>query len=412
MPALAGVVVDHVQHHLDAGLVQRVDHLDEFGDLQPGHGGKSGIGREVIQRGIAPVILAAAGMQLRLGRAGVHREQFQGGDAQALEVLDDGRVRHPQKLPAQLRGDVRMQPGQPRDVRLVDDGLLPRHPGTHRRRSPRLGDDAERNPAQRLDTVRCRGDQVVVGGGHLPRVRVEQDLRRIPFRHPEPVLLAGFHVGDEGVPDAVGLLVHGDPALGAVRPDQAELDVGDAGDAVGHHREVGAVLVRRRAQRIRQARVGARSEPGRCLRVDLAGTGALGAALLLAGFRLGRAGGHRDGAGIGRVRVGRDRMGEGEVGRPVGSARRVVNVVAGAVGTAGLVGTVVGGADVGGADAGGGEVGCAASHRQIVPDRRARADRRVPVPAATPPPACDSRPRTPADSRPRGARRRCRGAQQ
>ena len=184
---------------------------------RPGTVANPGSRREVVQRGIAPVILATARAQLRLGGAGVHRQQFQRGDAQALQVLDDGRVGDAQELAAQFRGDVRMQPGQAGDVRLVDDGLLPRHPGTHRRRSLRLGDDAQRDPAQRLDTVRGGGDQVVVGGGHLPGVRVEQDLRRIPLRHPESVPLTGFHVGHEGVPDPVGLLVHGDPAL-ACRP--------------------------------------------------------------------------------------------------------------------------------------------------------------------------------------------------
>jgi hypothetical protein len=36
MVALGGVVVDHIQDHLDAGGVQRLDHLLELGDLAAG----------------------------------------------------------------------------------------------------------------------------------------------------------------------------------------------------------------------------------------------------------------------------------------------------------------------------------------------------------------------------------------
>ena len=62
MVALGSVVVDHVQDHLDAGGMQRLDHLLELGDLlaERAAGGKPRAWREKPDRVVAPVIRETA----------------------------------------------------------------------------------------------------------------------------------------------------------------------------------------------------------------------------------------------------------------------------------------------------------------------------------------------------------------
>jgi hypothetical protein len=59
--AFAGVVVDHVEDHLDAGLVQPFDHDLEFVDLfaERPTAGVADIGREEADRVVAPVVRQA-----------------------------------------------------------------------------------------------------------------------------------------------------------------------------------------------------------------------------------------------------------------------------------------------------------------------------------------------------------------
>ena len=54
--ALAGVVVDHVEDDLDAGLVEGLDHLLELAHLLAGLGGVGRLGREEGERRVAPVV--------------------------------------------------------------------------------------------------------------------------------------------------------------------------------------------------------------------------------------------------------------------------------------------------------------------------------------------------------------------
>ncbi len=87
--AFAGVVVDHVQDDLQARRVQPADGLAQFvrAVLQV-----RGLGREERQRVVAPVVAQAAFQQETVLQEGVHRQQLDRGDAQALQVLDEARV--------------------------------------------------------------------------------------------------------------------------------------------------------------------------------------------------------------------------------------------------------------------------------------------------------------------------------
>ena len=123
--ALGGVVVDHVEDHLDAGLVQRADHRLELLHL-PARGGAAavlGVGREEADGVVAPVVGQALLDQRGVVDELVHRHQLDRGDAERLQVLDDRRVGEGGVGAAHLLGDVRVRLGEALDVRLVDDGL-------------------------------------------------------------------------------------------------------------------------------------------------------------------------------------------------------------------------------------------------------------------------------------------------
>ncbi len=277
--ALAGVVVDHVQHHLDPGLVQRIDHRRELVQLRTRPARISGVRREVAQGRVAPVVRPAGGRQQRFRGVRLHRQQLQRGHVQPAQMVDDRRMRHPGEAAAQLRRHPGMLLGQSLHVRLVDDGVLPRHvrargAGPHRRR-----DDAQRRAVRGVGPRGGGRDQVVVGRVHPPRVRVEQHLGAVVRGDAIAVALARLDARHERVPDAVGHLRHRQPAFLAGRVEQTQLDGGGAGgprrgipqvpvgEAVGDHREVGAAADDGGAQRKwaprERARGGRRAGGGR-----------------------------------------------------------------------------------------------------------------------------------------------------
>ena len=125
--ALGGVVVDHVQDHLDAGGVQRLDHLLELGDLlaKRAADGKARVWREKPDRVVAPVVRQTARDDRHLVEPVVDRQKLHRGHAKIAQVLDGRRVRQPEIGSAQFRQDLGKETAEPLDVRLVDDGLAP-----------------------------------------------------------------------------------------------------------------------------------------------------------------------------------------------------------------------------------------------------------------------------------------------
>ncbi len=217
--AFVGVVEHHVEDHLDAGPVQRLDHVPELADMPPEfrRGAVSGVRCEERRGAVAPVVgLAAVEVE--------HRQQFHGVDAERGEVRDlldeaaeRARPRHPRAR----------RTGETADVRLVDDEIL--HRAVQRFVAlPVVVGEVDHHRTQ-------RGGHVVAGyAGRAPLpqgviqtagVRVDEDLLVV-----EPVPLAAglVAVGAEGpqrveerrvqapqvhVPDgeaAVGLRVEGD----------------------------------------------------------------------------------------------------------------------------------------------------------------------------------------------------------
>ena len=128
--ALGRVVVDDVEDHLDAGLVQRLDHLLEVLHLLSLTVAMRVlvVRREVADRVVAPVVAQPSLDEVRVVDEFVDRQHLEGGDAESLEVLDEGRVGDAGIAAAQLFVDVGMEDRRAFDVGLVDDSLGPRQP--------------------------------------------------------------------------------------------------------------------------------------------------------------------------------------------------------------------------------------------------------------------------------------------
>ena len=175
----------------------------------------------------------------------LHRHQLERRDAEAAEVVDDGRVGNPRIRAAQLVGDVGMTDREATHVRLVDDRLVHRLTGLTvvAPVEERVTHEAERHVRGAVGRVRTVVVCEVVGeAGGVPvdlpldrlGIRVEQQLGRIA---PQPtsriprtvdaisVALARPDVGQVGVP--------------AVRVDLGELD---AFLVDRHHRTTGVAL--------------------------------------------------------------------------------------------------------------------------------------------------------------------------
>ena len=125
--ALRGVIVDHVQEDLDAGVVEALDHGFEFADRAAGE--IALLGREKADRVVAPVVGQTLGEQTPVLDEGLHRHQLDRGDAELEQVVDDRRMAEAGERAAQMRGDPRMAHGHAAHVGLVADRLAPGHAG-------------------------------------------------------------------------------------------------------------------------------------------------------------------------------------------------------------------------------------------------------------------------------------------
>ena len=102
-----GVVVDDVEEHLDAGVVQGTD-----GGLQADDAGLAEIARlrrEIGEGGIAPVVAQALLDQEAIVREGVDGQELDRRDAEPDEMLDHGGVAERIVGAAQSRGHLRVQ---------------------------------------------------------------------------------------------------------------------------------------------------------------------------------------------------------------------------------------------------------------------------------------------------------------
>jgi len=104
--AFARMIVDDVEDDLDPGRVEGLDHFLELTHLLAGApvAGVSGMGREVADGIVAPVIGEAFVLEKFVVYEVMHRQQFDRGDAELLEILDGKRMSERRVGPAQFLG--------------------------------------------------------------------------------------------------------------------------------------------------------------------------------------------------------------------------------------------------------------------------------------------------------------------
>ena len=92
--ALGGVVVNHVEDHLDAGLVQRFDHGLELLDLLAGRAPSrvSSVRGQKADGVVAPVVALPARHQVVIVEVVLHRHQLHSGHPDPEQVVDDRRM--------------------------------------------------------------------------------------------------------------------------------------------------------------------------------------------------------------------------------------------------------------------------------------------------------------------------------
>ncbi len=258
--ALAGVVVDHVQDHLEPGRVEAADHLLELGEREIRHAGIAPARREEGEGGVAPVVHQALVDEVAVIGEHMDRQQFDAGDAEVVDVAHDFRRREAAERAAQLLRHGRVQLGVALDVGLVQDGLVPRHvrpavvaPGERRVDHAALGHElgavalVERRVLLAHDVAEqlrrpldLADDGLGIRVQHqLVGVEAVTVLRFVGAVDPVAVDGAGPRLGQEAVPDLVGVFRQddaGELGLAAVVED-AQFDLCRVG---GEQREIHA----------------------------------------------------------------------------------------------------------------------------------------------------------------------------
>ena len=279
--SLAGVVVDDVEHDLEAGPVERLHHRLELGDLRAGHRGEAVAGCEERERGVAPVVLHAARSDAPLIHVLLDGEELDRRDSQALEVLDDGRVREAEIGPAKVLRHRRMGHRHTLHVHLVEHRVRPRHVRmtvafpveshvAHDRlryasgtvtevRRPvirRLAGPSE--PLHRRAHVAKDGLAVVNRALERERVRIDEQLvrvephprlRRIHAVRAEAVPLSGAKPGDEPVPDVRAPIAERNARLDASLVEKTDIHARRVLGEDGEVHALTALGVERRAER-------------------------------------------------------------------------------------------------------------------------------------------------------------------
>ncbi|MDQ1176777.1 hypothetical protein QE416_001513 [Microbacterium sp. SORGH_AS 421] len=245
--ALGGVVVDHVEDDLDAGGVQSLDHGLELLHLLTVVAGRGvGVLRGEERDGVvAPVVRQPLLFEGGVVDELVHRHELDRGDAELLEVLDDGGVGDAGVRATQLLGYVGVQLGEAAHVGLVDErlGVGDLRLAVARPVEERVDDDALHHVGGGVLVVERVGVAELVAEDRLPpvdlaldglRVRVEEQLRGVEALavrgvvlpvHAVAVALPRLDVGEVGVPDERVDVDQLEARLRSVFLEEAELDL-------------------------------------------------------------------------------------------------------------------------------------------------------------------------------------------
>ena len=270
--ALAGVVVDDVEDHLDARRVQRLHHLAELGDLlAAAPAGVLLLRGEEAERRVAPVVREPLRAEEGVVEVLVDREQLDRGHAEPLEVRDRGRGAEACVRAAQLGRHLGMTRGEALHVHLVDEAPVQR--GARRavvapveavsehdrlrdrrgavavvegevllRRAVPIGEDRAVEIDLARDRAGVRIDEQLRAVVAQPRLRLVRAVGAITVKRPRA------DARDERVPHVTVPLAEPDTphlACRIVGVEQAEVDRVRVACV---HREVGAVLAAGRAE--------------------------------------------------------------------------------------------------------------------------------------------------------------------
>ena len=282
----SGVIVDHVENHLDSRRVKRLDHGFELVHLvaQSARRVPHVWGKEA-DRVVSPVIRQAFLRQMPIDDELVHRQQLDRGHVERLEIVDHRIATEAEIGPAQILGYVRILDRHPLHVGLVDDGTIPRRlrmavvvPGERV-----VDDDAFGHSSgaigvvdleivsrmahlvgkERVIPLDLARDRLGVGiDEQLGRIEPVTVLGIVRAMDPEAVELARSHVGEKAVPDLVGPFPKQNLVLldRIVRPlEQTELD---GGRVLGEDGEVDALSVPGGAEGVGKAGPDAHLEAG------------------------------------------------------------------------------------------------------------------------------------------------------
>src|SRR5215472_1970298 len=123
----AGVVVHHVQDHLESLLVERLYHLLEIVQLAAGRPAAriALFRRKEADRAVAPVVGQAPANQLTFVQVLMDGQQLYGGDAEAAKMGDRGGGGKPCVGAPKLRRHAGMALSEALHVKLVDDRPVP-----------------------------------------------------------------------------------------------------------------------------------------------------------------------------------------------------------------------------------------------------------------------------------------------
>ncbi|MNJ13203.1 hypothetical protein D3C77_74080 [compost metagenome] len=123
--ALGGVVVDYIEDHLQAGIVQVRHHLLEFGDFAVGQ--IAWMGREKGNAVVAPVIVQTFLQQVLVVDEGMNRQQLNGRHPQLFDMTKQFVTHQAGEGAAVILGHCRVAHADAAHVGFVEDGAIPRH---------------------------------------------------------------------------------------------------------------------------------------------------------------------------------------------------------------------------------------------------------------------------------------------
>lgn len=224
---LGGVVIDHVEDHLDTGIVEGTHHVAE--PLNAVRATVARCRREEVKSVIAPEVFQPPLKQMLIVRERMYRQQLNGGHAEAFDVIHRGFMPHPLEGAAQFGRDRRVELGKALHVGFIQNRAGPGHrramrvlPVEH----PRVDDPAFWRIGCAVAGIKAQIEFVMpqfiakMGGvpdelpGQRPRIRVNQQLMRVKtvpvFRivraiHAVAVQCARFQIRHIAVPDFVGV---------------------------------------------------------------------------------------------------------------------------------------------------------------------------------------------------------------